>query len=117
MRGISLVLQAVVIEEFAVEHQRLVQLHSPRGSIGLRIVDRNFDFQIPVRGPPDPLVLLPCSVNGFPLASNQRPSRKPVVSTTRMSPSLWLGRVFVPSRIRFLRKRIFIHREDDFAGA
>src|SRR5579863_1979526 len=54
MHGVSLVLQAVIIEEFAVEHQRLIQRHSPRCSVGLRIVDGNLDLQIAVVGPPDP---------------------------------------------------------------
>jgi hypothetical protein len=43
--------QAVIVEEFAVQHQRLLELHSPWRSVGLRFVDRDLDFKTPVARP------------------------------------------------------------------
>src|SRR5262249_55220001 len=53
VHGVSFVFQAVVIHKFAVQHQRLVELHCPRRGICLRIVDRDLDFEVPVVRPPD----------------------------------------------------------------
>ena len=54
VHGVFFVFQAVVIHKFAVQYQRLVELHRPRRGIGLRIVDRDLDFEVSVVRPPDP---------------------------------------------------------------
>src|ERR1017187_2854548 len=53
VRGVAFVFEAVVINKLAVENQRLIDFHGPRGRIGLRIVDRDFDFERSVGRPPD----------------------------------------------------------------
>src|SRR5258708_3614856 len=50
---VSFVLEAVIIDEFAVQNQGLCDLHSPGRGVGFGIVDRNLDFEARVVRPPD----------------------------------------------------------------
>src|SRR5262249_34488968 len=52
---VLLVFQAVIIDKLAIEYERLNDLNGPGRSIGLRVVDRDFDFQRSIVRAPDPL--------------------------------------------------------------
>ena len=45
VRKVFFVLQAVIIDQFAVENERLFEGHCPWSGIRLGVVHRNFDFQ------------------------------------------------------------------------
>src|SRR6185312_10533393 len=45
VREVFLVFEAVVIDQFAVENQRLIDLNGPWCFVRLRIVDRDLDFE------------------------------------------------------------------------
>ncbi len=65
------VLQTVIIDEFAVQRQRLFEFHRPGRGVALRVVDGNLDFESPeVKAYVSLSFVLAWSVSGLPAASS-----------------------------------------------